>query len=138
MPQPYRANIPVPVPLALMPPRRGRRAIDTLEVVFAKTGDLIRIHSYATRCSAAWSAARTHGYLESERGDGTTVPILPDERAWLDGIHNLTVEWQMAVEAADRSWIAWVANRIQRYDDHSDGLIDLVVERPPMSAVLAA
>jgi hypothetical protein len=31
-----------------------------------------------------------------------------------------------------------VANRIQRYDDHSDGLIDLVVERPPMSAVLAA
>jgi hypothetical protein len=32
-----------------------------------------------------------------------------------------------AVEAADRSWIAQAATRIQRYDNQSDGLIDLVV-----------
>jgi len=50
-----------------------------------------------------------------------------DERAWLDRIRTLAYEWLGAVEAADRSWIAQAATRIQRYDDRSDGLIDLVV-----------
>jgi succinylarginine dihydrolase len=65
--------------------------------------------------------------LESERGDATIVAIRPDERAWLDRIRTLAAEWLAAVEAADRSWIAQAATRIQRYDNQSDGLIDLVV-----------
>jgi hypothetical protein len=69
--------------------------------------------------------------MESERGDGIAVEIRPEERAWLDGIRTLATEWLAAVEAADRSWIARAATRIQRYDDRSDGLIDLVVTWPP-------
>jgi succinylarginine dihydrolase len=69
--------------------------------------------------------------LESEGGNGTVVAIRPDERAWLDSIRTLAAEWLAAVEAADRSWIAQAATRIQRYDNQSDGLIDLMVAWPP-------
>lgn len=129
MPLPTRAIPPIAAPPPRMPSRR-RYATDTLEVVFSTTGDLIRIHSHGTRCSATWDAALAYGRLESECGDGTAVPIHPDEGVWLDGIRNLAAGWRAAVEAADRSWISWMATRIQRYDDRSDGLVDLVVVRP--------
>jgi hypothetical protein len=101
-----------------------------LEVVFSTTEDLIRVHSYGDHCSATWDACLTYGYLESERGDGIGVAIRPEERAWLDGIRILAAEWLAAVEANDRSWMARVVTRIQRHDDRSDGLIDLVVVWP--------
>ena len=124
---PCRAALPAPVLACLTPPRRERHALDTLKVVFSTTGDQIRVHSYDDHCSATWDAALCHGRLESERGDGIGVAIRPEERAWLDGIRILAAEWLAAVEAADRSWMARVATRIQRFDDRSDGLIDLVV-----------
>jgi len=104
-----------------------RHALATLKVVFSTMGDLIRVHRHNNHCSATWDAVLTYGRLESERGDGTVVAIRPDERAWLDRIRTLAAEWLAAVEAADRSWIAQAATRIQRYDNQSDGLIDLVV-----------
>jgi len=63
-------------------------------------------------------------------GNGIGVAIRPEERAWLDSIRTLATEWLAAVEANDRSWMARVATRIQRFDDRSDGLIDLVVVWP--------
>jgi len=105
--------------------------LDPIEVVFSTTDDMIRVHSYDNHCSATWDVALTHGHLMSERGDGTVVAIWPDEQAWLDSIRTLASEWLAAVEAADRSWMARVATRIQRHDDRSDGLIDLVVVWPP-------
>jgi|SRR3954451_9821290 len=127
---PCRAVKPAPVPPCLTPPRRKRHALDPLEVVFSTTGDLIRVHSYGNHCSAPWDITLTHGHLMSDRGDGTVVAIWPDERAWLDGIRTLAAGWLAAVEAADRSWMARAATRIQRYDDRSDGLIDLMVVWP--------
>jgi hypothetical protein len=126
-----RAVLPTRVPPCLTPPRRERHALDTLEVVFSTMGDLIRVHGYDNHCSATWNAGLTDGRLESEWGDGTVVAIRPDERAWLDSIRTLAAEWLAAVEAADRSWMAQAATRIQRYDDRSDGLIDLVVAWQP-------
>jgi hypothetical protein len=126
-----RAVLPTPVPPCLTPPRHERHALDTLEVVFSTKGDLIRVHSHNNHCSAEWDAGLTDGRLESEWGDGTVVAIRPDERAWLDSIRTLAAEWLAAVEAADRSWMAQAATRIQRYDDRSDGLIELVVAWPP-------
>ena len=124
---PCRAILPTATPPCLTLPHRKRQAVDILEVVFSTTGDLIKVHSYGDHCSATWDTALTYGRLESEGGNGTVVAIRPDERAWLDSIRTLAAEWLAAVEAADRSWIAQAANRIQRYDDRSDGLIDLVV-----------
>jgi hypothetical protein len=131
MPLPHPAISPTPAPPCLNPPRRRRQTWDTLEVVFSATGDPIRVHSHGHHCSAPWDSALTHGRLESEWGDGAVIAIRPDERAWLDGIRTLAAEWLAAVEAADRSRMARAATRIQRYDDRSDGLIDLVVEWPP-------
>jgi|tagenome__1003787_1003787.scaffolds.fasta_scaffold20974277_3 hypothetical protein len=130
MPLTCRAVSPSPVPSCLKPPRRKRPTWDTLEVVFSTTGDPLRVHSHSHHCSAPWDAALTCGRLESEWGDGAVVAIRPDERAWLEGIRTLASEWLAAVEAADRSWMARAATRIQRYDDRSDGLIDLVVVWP--------
>jgi hypothetical protein len=127
---PWRAVLPAPVPPCLTPPRRKRHALNHLEVVFSATGDQIRVHIHDDHCSAAWDAALCHGRLESERGDGTGVTIWPDERAWLDNIRTLAAGWLAAVEATDRSWMVRVATRIQRYDDRSDGLIDLVIVMP--------
>ena len=126
-----RAVLPTPVPPCLTPPRRKRHALNTLKVVFSTAGDLIKVHSYGDHCSATWDTALTYGRLESEGGNGTVVAIRPDERAWLDRIRTLAAEWLAAVEAADRSWIAQAATRIQRYDNQSDGLIDLMVAWPP-------
>jgi hypothetical protein len=126
-----RAVLPTPIPPCLTPSRHERYASDTLEVVFSTKGDLIRVHRHNNRCSATWDAGLTDGRLESEWGDGTVVAIRPDERAWLDSIRTLAAEWLAAVEAADRSWMAQAATRIQRYDDRSDGLIDLVVAWQP-------
>jgi hypothetical protein len=89
-----------------------------------------RMHSHADRCSATWDAALSHGRLESERGDGTGVAIWPEERAWLDSIRTLAAGWLIAVETADHSRMVRAATRIQRYDDRSDGLIDLLVVWP--------
>jgi hypothetical protein len=125
-----RGVLPIPVPPSSTQPNRKRHAWDTLEVVFSTTGDLIRVHSYGHHCSAPWDAVLTYGHVESERGDGTVIALRPEERAWLDGIRTLATEWLAAVEAADRFWIARAATRIQRYDDRSDGLIDLVVAWP--------
>jgi hypothetical protein len=126
-----RADLPTSVPPCLTPPRRKRHALNTLKVVFSTAGDLIKVHSYGDYCSATWDVCLTYGRLESERGDGTGVAIRPEEQAWLDGIRILAAEWLAAVEANDRSWMARVATRIQRHDDRSDGLIDLVVMWPP-------
>ena len=90
----------------------------------------LRIHSYGTACSATWDAALAYGRLQSERGDGTVVTIRPDEWTWLHGVRPLASDWLAAAEAAERSWIARAATRIQRYDDRSNGLIDLVVRSP--------
>ena len=131
MPLTCRAVSPTPVPLCLNPTRRKRQTWDTLEVVFSATGDSISVHSYGHHCSAPWDAALTHGRLESEWDDGAVVAIRPDERAWLDGIRTLVAGWLAAVETGDRSWMARAATRIQRFDDRSDGLIDLVIVWPP-------
>jgi len=133
---PYRAVLsalvpPRLMPLHLTPPRRDRHPLNTLEVVFSATGDLIRVHSYGDQCSATWDAALSHGRLDPERGDGTGVAIWPDERAWLNGIRALAAGWVAAAEAGSRSSMVRAATRIQRYDDRSDGLIDLVIEWPP-------
>jgi hypothetical protein len=112
-------------------PHRKRRDGDILEVVFSTTGDLIRVHSYDTGCSATWNIALTYSRLADERGDGTVVAIRPDEWAWLNGIRTLAARWLSATEAGDRSWMTRAATRIQRYDDQSNGLIDLVVVWPP-------
>jgi hypothetical protein len=120
----------VPASPCLTLPRRKNNAFDILEVVFSTTGDLIRVHSYGDLCSATWNSCLTYGRLESERGDGTGVVIRPEERAWLDSIRILASEWLAAAEADDRSWMTRVATRIQRFDDRSDGLIDLVVVWP--------
>ena len=128
---PCRAALPAPVPACLTPPRRERHALDTLKVVFSTLGDLITVHGYDNHCSATWDTALTYGRLESERGDATIIAIRPDERAWLDSIRTLAAEWLAAAEAADRSWMIQAATRINRYDDRSDGLIELVVAWPP-------
>jgi hypothetical protein len=123
------------VPTATSPyitlPRSKGNTFDILEIVFTTTGDLIKVHSYRDRCSATWEAAVASGRLESERGDGTGVALSPEERMWLDGIRSLASEWLAAAEADDRSWLTRAATRIQRFDDRSDGLIDLVVVWPP-------
>ncbi len=128
---PCRVTLPTAAPPCLASLRRERPVRDILEVAFSTTGDLIRVHSYHTACFATWDTALTYGRLQSERGDGTVVAIRPDERTWLHGIRTLASEWLAAAEAAERSWMARVATRIQRYDDRSNGLIDLVVVRPP-------
>ncbi|UEM23121.1 hypothetical protein JL100_010380 [Skermanella mucosa] len=128
---PRRVTLPTAVPPCLTSGRRERPVPDILEVVFSTTGDLIRIHSYGTACSATWDAALAYGRLQSERGDGTVVAIRPDEWTWLHGVRPLASDWLAAAEAAERSWIARAATRIQRYDDRSNGLIDLMVVRPP-------
>ena len=125
-----RAVLSTSAPPCLTPPRRKRHALNTLKGVFSTASDLIKVHNYGDHCSATWDACLTYGRLESERGDGIGVAIRPEERAWLDGIRILAAEWLAAVEAADRSWMARVATRIQRFDDRSDGLIDLVVVWP--------
>jgi hypothetical protein len=127
---PCRAILPTATPPCLTLPHRKRQAVDNLEVVFSTTGDLIRVHSYDTGCSATWDTVLTYGRLADERGDGTVVAIRPDERAWLDGIRTLAAGWLAAVETGDRSWMARAATRIQRYDDRSNGLIDLMVVWP--------
>jgi hypothetical protein len=109
---------------------RKPHPFNALEVVFSTTGDLIRVHCYDDHCSAPWNACLTSGHLESDRGDGTAVAIRPEERAWLDSIRTLASEWLAATEADDRSWMARAATRIQRFNDRSDGLIDLVVVWP--------
>jgi hypothetical protein len=126
----YRAVLPTVFPPRLAPPRRKRHPLNTLEVVFSTTGDPIRVHSYGDHCSASWDATLSHGNLEPDRGDGPGVAIWPDERAWLDKIQTLAAGWMAAVNAGNRSWIARAATRIQRYDDRSDGLIDLVIVMP--------
>ncbi|UEM07468.1 hypothetical protein JL101_031530 (plasmid) [Skermanella rosea] len=127
---PCRVTVPTAAPPCPVSGRRERPTRDVLEVVFSTTGDLIRIHSYGTDCSAAWDAALTSGRLHSRRDDGTFVAIRPDEWTWLQGIRPLASEWLAAVEAAEREWTARAAIRIQRYDDRSNGLIDLVVRSP--------
>jgi hypothetical protein len=127
----YRAVLPTVFPPRLAPPRRKRHPLNTLEVVFSTTGDLIRVHSYGDQCSATWDAVMSHGRLEPEGGDGAGVAIWPDEKAWLDKIRALAAGWVTAVEAVNRSGMARAATRIQRYDDRSDGLIDLVIAWPP-------
>jgi hypothetical protein len=112
-------------------PRSKGNTFDILEVVFATTGDLIKVNSYCDRCSAPWEAAIVSGRLGSERGDGTGVALRPEEWTWLDNIRSLASEWLAAAEADDRSWLTRAATRIQRFDDRSDGLIDLVVAWPP-------
>ena len=123
------------VPTAASPyvtlPRSKGDTFDILEVVFTTTGDLIKVHSQSDRCSATWEAATISGRLGSERGDGTGVALSPEELTWLDGIRSLASEWLAAAEADDRSWLTRAATRIQRFDDRSDGLIDLVVVWPP-------
>lgn len=104
-----------------------RQAVDILEVVFSATGDLIRVYSHDTDCSATWDTALSYGRLADERGNGTVVAIRPDERAWLNGIRTLAAGWLVAVESGDRSWMVQAATRIRRYDDRSNGLIDLTV-----------
>jgi hypothetical protein len=89
------------------------------------------IHSYGDHCSATLDAALTYGCLQPERGDRAGTAIRPEERAWLDGIRTLASEWLAAVEADDRPWMVRAVTRIQRHDDRSDGLIDLVVIEPP-------
>lgn len=112
-------------------PRGKGKTFNILEVVFMTTGDLIKVHSYCDRCSASWETALASGRLESERGDGTGMALRPEERTWLDNIRSLASEWLSAAETDDRSWLARAATRIQRFDDRSDGLIDLVVVWPP-------
>jgi hypothetical protein len=126
----YRAVLPTLFSPRLTPPRRKRHPLNTLEVVFSTTGDPIRVHSYGDQCSASWDAALSHGHLEPDRGDGAGVAIWPDEKAWLDKVQTLAAGWMAAVEAGNRSGIARAATRIQRYDDRSDGLIDLVTVMP--------
>jgi hypothetical protein len=127
---PCRSAPPFPSPPSLTLPRSKTHTFDILEVVFSTTGDLIRVHCYGDHCSATWDACLTYGRLESKGGNGIGVAIRPEERAWLDSIRTLAAEWLAAVEANDRSWMARVATRIQRFDDRSDGLIDLVVVWP--------
>src|SRR5919107_4334651 len=98
----YRAVLPTLFPLRLTPPRRKRHPLNTLEVVFSTTGDLIRVHSYGDHCSASWDAALSHGHLEPDRGDGAGVAIWPDERAWLDKIQTLAAGWMAAVNTGNR------------------------------------
>jgi hypothetical protein len=123
------------LPTATLPcitlPRGKGNTFDILEVVFTPTGDLIKVHSHRDRCSATWETAIVSGRLESERGDGTGVALSPEEWTWLDNITSLSSEWLAAAEADDRSWLTRAATRIQRFDDRSDGLIDLVVAWPP-------
>lgn len=127
MPLPCRVTVPTAAPPCPVSGRRERPVRDILEVVFSTTDDLIRIHSHGTGCSAAWDTASTSGRLYSERDDGTFVAVRPDEWTWLHGIRPLVSEWLAAVEAAEGAWTARAATRIRRYDDRSDGLIDLVV-----------
>jgi hypothetical protein len=112
-------------------PRSKGNTFDILEVVFTPMGDLIKVHSNHDRCSATWETAIVSGRLESECGDGTGVALSPEEWTWLDNIRSLASEWLAAAEADDRSWLTRAATRIQRFDDRSDGLIDLVVVWPP-------
>jgi hypothetical protein len=126
-----RAVLPTSVPPCLTPACCKRHALNTLKAVFSTAGDLIKVHSYGDHCSATWDTALSYGRLESEGGNGIAVAIRPKERAWLDSIRTLASEWLAAVEANDRSWMARVATRIQRFDDRSDGLIDLMVVWPP-------
>jgi hypothetical protein len=70
---PCRAILPTATPPCLTLPHRKRQAVDILEVVFSTTGDLIRVHSYDTGCSATWDTVLTYGRLADERGDGTVV-----------------------------------------------------------------
>jgi hypothetical protein len=128
---PCQASLPTAAPPCPTLPHRKRRAVDILEVVFSTTGDLIRVHSYDTGCSATWNTALTYGRLTDERGNGTAVAIRSDEWAWLNGIRTLAAAWLVAAESDDRSWMAQEATRIQRYDDRSNGLIDLVVAWQP-------
>jgi len=125
-----RAILPTAALPCLTLPHRRRQATDILEVVFSTTGDLIRVHSYDTGCSATWDTVLTYGRLADEQGDGTGITIRPEERAWLNSIRTFASEWLAATEADDRSWMARAATRIQRFDDRSDGLIDLVVVWP--------
>ena len=127
---PCRSAPPIPSPPSLTLPRSKTYTFDILEVVFSTTEDLIRVHRYGDHCSATWNVCLTYGRLESEGRNGIGVAIRPEERAWLDSIRTLATEWLAAVEANDRSWMARVATRIQRFDDRSDGLIDLVVVWP--------
>ena len=127
---PCRSAPTIPSPPSLTLPRSKAHTFNILGVVFSTTGDLIRVHSYGDHCSATWDVCLTYGRLESERENGIGVAIRPEERAWLDGIRILAAEWLAAVEANDRSWMARVVTRIQRHDDRSDGLIDLVVVWP--------
>jgi hypothetical protein len=126
----HRQAPSVPASPCLTLSYRKPHPFNALEVVFSTTGDLIRVYSYNDRCSATWNACLTYGHLESDRGDGTAVAIRPEERAWLDSIRTLASEWLAATEADDRSWMARAATRIQRFNDRSDGLIDLVVVWP--------
>jgi len=127
----YRAVLPCLFTPRMTLPHRKRHPLNTLEVVFSTTGDLIRVHSYGDQCSATWDAVLSHGCLDPEQGDGTGVAIWPDESAWLNKIRALATGWVGAVEAANRSWMVRAATRIQRYDDRSDGLVDLTIEWPP-------
>ena len=108
---PYRAVLsalvpPCLTPLHLTPPRRNRHPLNTLEVVFSTTGDLIRVHSYGDHCSATWDAALSHGRLEPERGDGAGVTIWPDERAWLEKIRTLPLDgWLRSRRATAPGWL---------------------------------
>jgi hypothetical protein len=126
----YRAVLPTLFSPRLTPPSRKRHHLNTLEVVFSTTGDPIRVHSHGDHCSASWDAALSYGHLEPDRGDGPGVSIWPDGRAWLDKIQTLAAGWMAAVNAGNRSCIARAATRIQRYDDRSDGMIDLVIAMP--------
>jgi hypothetical protein len=112
-------------------PRSKNNTFDILEVAFSTMGDLIKVHSYSDRCSATWETAITTGRLASDRRDGTGVALRPEEWTWLDNIRSLASEWLAAAEADDRSWLNRAATRVQRFDDRSDGLIDLVVVWPP-------
>jgi hypothetical protein len=124
-------GMPTATPPCITLPRSKGNTFDILEVVFTPVGDLIKVHSHHDRCSATWETAIVSGRLESERRDGTGVALTPEELMWLDNISSLASEWLAAAEADDRSWLGRAATRIQRFDDRSDGLIDLVVAWPP-------
>ena len=130
MKTPYRAMLPVPLPPSHILTRQRSHPLDTLEVVFSTSGDLVRVRSDETLCSASWNHARTKAYLECDWGSDLTVPITPQERTWLDDLGDLVGAWQTAVESADRIWVELVAKRIEQFDDRSDGLLDLRVVRP--------